>query len=253
MVPAGDESPAVQENAIAADKQNSNQPPGGGLEAPAGLLPPGLTLDLAPEEEAVVRDALEEPISLAARSPLVRKALAVAAAAHRGQTQKGSGRPYILHPVAVAHLLVEAGCGDGVVAAGLLHDTLEDTSLTLGELHDQFGGEVASIVAGCSEPHKSVPWETRKRHTLKVLKNAPWAVRVVICADKLDNALSLAVDYEEQGDALWDRFSRGRDDQAWYYRSIVQRLSEGPELYEPGLELLHQLRRAVQDLFDQGT
>lgn len=215
----------------------------------ADLLPPGLELVLAPEEEAVVRDALEEPIALASRSPLVRKALAVAAAAHRGQVRKGSGRPYILHPVAVAQLLVEAGCGDEVIAAGLLHDTLEDTSLTLGELREQFGGKVASFVAGCSEPHKSVPWEKRKGHTLKMLKTAPWEVRVVTCADKLDNVLSLSVDLEEQGDALWSRFSRGRDDQAWYYRSIVERLSEGPELHDPGLELLRQLRRAVGDVF----
>jgi hypothetical protein len=146
------------------------------VTALAGLLPPGLELVLAPEEEAVVRDALEEPVALAARPPMVQKALAVAAAAHRGQVRKGSGRPYILHPVAVAQLLVEAGCGNEVVAAGLLHDTLEDTSLTLGELRGWFGGKVASIVAGCSEPHKSVPWEQRKGHTLKILKTAPWEV-----------------------------------------------------------------------------
>jgi (p)ppGpp synthase/HD superfamily hydrolase len=219
------------------------------VTALAGLLPPGLELVLAPEEEAVVRDALEEPVALAARPPMVQKALAVAAAAHRGQVRKGSGRPYILHPVAVAQLLVEAGCGNEVVAAGLLHDTLEDTSLTLGELRGWFGGKVASIVAGCSEPHKSVPWEQRKGHTLKILKTAPWEVRVVTCADKLDNVLALALDLEEQGDAVWGRFSRGRDDQAWYHRAVVKRLAEGPELHDPGLELLRQLREAVQDLF----
>ena len=232
-----------------ADNHQGEDPPPDVLTSLADLLPSGLELVLTPEEEAVVRDALEEPVALASRSPMVRKALAVAAAAHRGQVRKGSGRPYILHPVAVAQLLVEAGCGDEVIAAGLLHDTLEDTSLTLGELRGQFGGKVASIVAGCSEPHKSVPWEKRKRHTLVTLKTAPWEVRVVTSADKLDNVLSLSVDLEEQGDALWSRFSRGREDQAWYYRAVLERLSEGPELHDPGLKLLRQLRRRLGDVF----
>jgi (p)ppGpp synthase/HD superfamily hydrolase len=238
---------------MAEDSHNPGRPPSDAVTALGALLPPGLYLELVPEEEAVVLDALAEPVGLAGRSPLVQKALAVAAAAHQGQVRKGSGRPYILHPVAVAQLLAEAGCGDEVVAAGLLHDTLEDTRLTLGELRAWFGAEVASIVAGCSEPHKSVPWEKRKKHTLKTLPSAPWEVRVVTCADKLDNVLSMAVDREEQGDALWNRFSRGRDDQAWYHRAVVERLSQGPELHDPGLELLRQLREAVATLFDHGV
>ncbi len=208
-----------------------------------------MTLNPTPEEAAAVREALGEPTGLSRQPRLVRKALAVAASAHQGQVRKGSGRPYILHPVGVARLLRETGCREVIVAAGLLHDTLEDTGLTLGELHDHFGEKVASIVAGCTEPEKSVPWEQRKRHTLKALQNAPLEVRLVTCADKLDNVLSLAVDYEEQGEALWARFRRGREDQAWYYRSIVKRLSQGPELFEPGTELLEELRKTVEAVF----
>ena len=60
----------------------------------------------------------------------------------------------------------------------------------------------------------------------------------------------MAADHEEQGESLWVRFSRGREDQAWYYRAVVKRLTEGPELHDPGLELLRQLRDAVATLFD---
>jgi len=181
----------------------------------------------------------------------VQKALVAAAAAHRGQLRKGSGRPFLVHPVCVARLLLEAGCGEEVSAAGLLHDTLEDTHLTLKDLHRLFGETVASIVAGCSEPDKSVPWEKRKRHTLRSLETAPLEVRLVTCADKLDNVLSLLVEFETQGEALWNRFTRGRDAQAWYYRAVVQRLSEGPELFEPGAELLRELQRSVESLFSE--
>lgn len=182
--------------------------------------------------------------------PVSKRALVVAAAAHQGQQRKGSGRPYIVHPIGVARLLVEAGCRDEVVAAGLLHDTLEDTHLTLEDLHRLFGQAVAATVAGCSEPDKSVPWETRKRHTLRNLNTAPLEVRLVTCADKLDNVLSLAEDQREQGEALWGRFNRGKDDQAWYYRSIVQRLTMGEECSEACLELLYELKNAVELLFD---
>lgn len=182
--------------------------------------------------------------------PLSKRALAVAAAAHQGQQRKGSGRPYIVHPVGVAQLLVEAGCEDEIVAAGLLHDTLEDTHLNLEDLHRLFGGVVAATVAGCTEPDKSVPWEQRKRHTLRTLETAPQEVHMVTCADKLDNMLSLAEDERMQGEALWGRFSRGRDDQAWYYRSIVKRLSMGSQCSEPCAELLHELQAAVESLFE---
>ena len=219
----------------------------------SAFLPGRLRKGLAAEEEAILREALAEFAGPSASGPatLVRRALVAAAAAHRGQVRKGSGRPFLVHPVSVARILLEAGCTDEIVAAGLLHDTLEDTSLTLMDLHDLFGETVAAIVAGCTEPDKSVPWETRKRHTLHTLRTAPLEVRLVTCADKLDNVLSLIEESGEQGDALWDRFTRGRDEQAWYYRSIVQGLSEGPELFEPGTHLLRELGNAVEELFQE--
>jgi len=219
------------------------------LQDLAALLPRKLRLHLDTEEEAIVLDALRIFSVDPDAYPVSKKALAVAAAAHQGQQRKGSGRPYIVHPVCVARLLVEAGCEDEIIAAGLLHDTLEDTRLTLEDLHRFFGETVAATVAGCSEPDKSVPWKTRKLHTLQTLRTAPLEVRLVTCADKLDNVLSLAEEEREQGEALWGRFNRGRDDQAWYYRSIVQGLSMGDACSEPCAELLHELQAAVESLF----
>jgi (p)ppGpp synthase/HD superfamily hydrolase len=219
------------------------------LQDLAVLLPGKLRLHLDNEEEAIVLDAIRTFSVDPDAYPVSKRALAVAAAAHRGQQRKGSGRPFIVHPVGVARLLVEAGCGDEIVAAGLLHDTLEDTRLTLEDLHRFFGETVAATVAGCSEPDKSVPWKTRKLHTLQTLRKAPHEVRLVTCADKLDNVLSLVEDEREQGEALWGRFNRGRDDQAWYYRSIVQSLSMGEECFEPCTELLSELQAAVESLF----
>src|SRR5437870_3730227 len=122
---------------------------------------------------------------------LVERAIEVAAQAHRGQVRKGTDIPYISHPYAVGLLLARAGLPVELVAAGILHDTVEDTYLNLEYIRDHFGETVALIVEGCSEPERRAPWEERKQHTLDYLCAAPWEVRVVACADKLHNVRSI--------------------------------------------------------------
>ena len=81
---------------------------------------------------------------------LVRKAYVYAAAAHAGQTRL-SGEPYLSHPLAVAYTLAEMRMDGASVAAGLLHDTVEDTRATIEEIDDSFGEEVADIVDGVTK------------------------------------------------------------------------------------------------------
>lgn len=106
--------------------------------------------------------------------------------AHGGRTRKGKDVPYITHPLAVALSLARAGCAEDVVIAGLLHDVVEDTSVTLEEVRERFGAGVAGIVAACTED-KRLPWEDRKARMLETLTHAPLAVKLVACADKLHN------------------------------------------------------------------
>lgn len=179
---------------------------------------------------------------------IIDQAIEFATLAHRHQLRKGTNIPYISHPFAVGILLVRAGCTQEVVAAGLLHDTIEDASVTLGELRERFGDRVAAIVEGCSEADKSSPWEVRKQHTLEALRTASSKVRLVSCADKLHNVRSMATDFERVGEALWARFKRGRDSQAWYYRGLVESLRP-PEGDEQQLWLHRQLEQEVQELF----
>ncbi|REJ37683.1 MAG: phosphohydrolase [Bacillota bacterium] len=145
--------------------------------------------------------------------------------AHGGQTRKGKDVPYITHPLAVALSLARAGCAEDVVIAGLLHDVVEDTSVTLEEVRDHFGPAVAEIVAACSED-KRLPWEERKARMLETLTHAPLAVKLVACADKLHNIRDLRADYEQVGDRVWDRFNRGRQHQEWYYRGLLDAFAE---------------------------
>jgi (p)ppGpp synthase/HD superfamily hydrolase len=179
---------------------------------------------------------------------MINLALEVAARAHNGQVRKGTDIPYITHPFAVGILLLKAGCSEEVVMAGLLHDTLEDTSLTIEEIRSQFGQVVADIVLGCTEPNRKLPWEERKQHTLNFLRTAPMEIRWVCCADKLHNLRTIANDLNLVGDQVWSRFHRGRKKQEWYYRGVVESLWH--ELKDvPSGSLFHQLRDEVENFF----
>lgn len=179
---------------------------------------------------------------------MINRAIELAAVAHKGQVRKGTDIPYITHVYAVGMMLAQAGCDQEVVAAGILHDTVEDTDLTLDTLQEEFGEKVAAIVEGCTEPDRDATWEARKQHTLEYLPTASRAVRLVACADKLHNASSMLSEYRVVGDGLWARFKRGRADQAWYYHGLVSALCSHRS-DEPPLPFCPDLRRVVQELF----
>ncbi|GIO13582.1 phosphohydrolase [Cohnella xylanilytica] len=175
---------------------------------------------------------------------IVDQAIEFAAYAHRNQKRKGTDIPYVSHPYAVGMILRQAGCPDEVVAAGLLHDTLEDTETTAEQLRDLFGPAVLEIVVGCSEPDKGASWEERKRHTLEELRSASLAIRQVACADKLHNIRSIRRDLAVHGEKAWDRFKRGRDSQQWYYTGLVESLG-----HESRFALLDELEAEVKAVF----
>ncbi|MEK7439542.1 MAG: HD domain-containing protein [Chloroflexota bacterium] len=159
---------------------------------------------------------------------LLNSALIFAARSHNKQNRKGTDIPYIVHPVGVMLILIEFGENDPeLLAAALLHDTVEDSDATLNQLREKFGERVAEIVKGCSEPDKDDTWENRKAHTIEHLKTAPRHIQLVSAADKLHNLRSMIKDYEAMGDKVWSRFKRGKDDIAWYYRSVLTSLREG--------------------------
>jgi GTP diphosphokinase / guanosine-3',5'-bis(diphosphate) 3'-diphosphatase len=81
---------------------------------------------------------------------LLERAYAVAEQAHRGQVRK-TGDPYITHPLAVAHMLAGYGLDAETLAAALLHDTVEDTEVTMDQLRSDFGAEVAALIDGVTK------------------------------------------------------------------------------------------------------
>ncbi len=126
---------------------------------------------------------------------LIRKAFNIALEAHKDQRRK-SGEPYIYHPIAVARICAEEiGLGVTSVAAALLHDTVEDTDLTLEDVRDMFGDTVCTIIDGLTKI-SGVNWQTdsmQAENFRKVLLTLAQDVRVILIklADRLHNMRTL--------------------------------------------------------------
>lgn len=159
------------------------------------------------------------------RKNQIEEAIEVAAEAHQGQYRKGTRTPYITHPYAVGLILMEAGCPEAVIIGGILHDTVEDTDLTLDFIRERFGDAIADIVAGCSE-NKALRWRARKTERIEALRAASPEVCTVTCADKLHNLRTIISEYDVIGDAVWDRFHGDVEDQAWYYCSVLGAIAD---------------------------
>jgi (p)ppGpp synthase/HD superfamily hydrolase len=181
---------------------------------------------------------------------LIDQAIEAAAKAHGKQVRKGTRIAYITHPFAVGVILAKAGCSEEVIAAGILHDTVEDGRVNLSRIRGEFGEKVASIVEKCTEPDKRRPWNKRKQHTLDSLEEAGLEVKFVVCADKLHNIRTIGRDCRKVGDRVWRRFRRGREDQRWYYTSLVSSLRSRRKnaSYE---KLYEELKREVEEVFNE--
>lgn len=162
-----------------------------------------------------------------------------------GQKRKGSGLPYIVHPMEVWQILRNNNCSAKVQIAGLLHDTLEDTDTTSEEIKAKFGEEVLALVSSESED-KSKTWKERKQHTIDALAEDSIETMQVCCADKLSNCKAQLYDYKQIGDALFERFNKESTPelQAWYYKGVVTALKplEGMQMYE-------ELKATVNELY----
>jgi (p)ppGpp synthase/HD superfamily hydrolase len=170
------------------------------------------------------------------RSPLTRDALAFAHSRHAGQTRDLDGLPFVTHPVEVACLLHEAGYSDEVVAAGVLHDVLEDTDADHGELEARFGRRVADLVDAVTDDPTIAEHADRKAALRAQVAAAGECAAVVFAADKVSKARELRL-----------RVSRGRfvaadRDRIAHYGASLDMLAE----LIPGHALVDQLRMELE-------
>lgn len=178
---------------------------------------------------------------------LIFEALEFAVHAHGSvdHRRKGTRFPYMVHPVRVGWILERHGYEDELVAAGLLHDTLEDTEATTAEIAERFGERVAGYVEAATAD-KTLGWRETREATVAKLKKLDAVVLPLLAADKVDKVRSIRDTLVERGEKdTWVLFNSDRRDNEWYYRS----LSEAFLARDPEVPLFQTLAAEVDAVF----
>ncbi len=163
---------------------------------------------------------------------LVDKAIIYATNAHRGTERRGKGFPYIVHPLEAMAIVATITNNPDLLAAAALHDTVEDTDVTLDDLRKEFGDHVASLVADETDVQHlpdgtKLTWKERKLRDMNNLRESSWEVKVVAIGDKLSNMRAIARDYRQKGDEVWKMFHvKDKAVHAWRYKGLRDALVE---------------------------
>lgn len=165
------------------------------------------------------------------------KAKEFAILAHKGQVRKSDKeKPMIIHPINVGLILEEYEFDDNVVAAGYLHDVIEDTKYSEEDILKLFNEDITSLVVSASEMDKTLSWEERKQRTIDSIKNLDLRHKAIICADKISNLEDLIILKEINGKLDFSNFNRNFDSQKWYYeniyKSLINNVNETVPMYE---------------------
>lgn len=179
------------------------------------------------------------------RSRLLRAAYAFARDAHAGQRLETDGAPYFHHPLAVGALLHEAGFRDDVAAAGLLHDTVEDSPASSEDLARRFGLDVARLVDSVTEREEIEPYEARKAAHRKQVMASGTESMAVFAADKLSSARNLRGALAVRGEAAVDSgLGQPLERKLGHYRATLEEF----ESVAPTLPFLAPLREELERL-----
>lgn len=180
------------------------------------------------------------------KTDLFDEAAKFAIEAHRGTERRGKAYPYIIHPMEAASIVATITNDQEMLAAAILHDTVEDTDVTIEQIREKFGNRVAELVKHETAPlDESMSWHEKKMQQIKQLVEAPFDSKVVALGDKLSNMRGIAWDYHHMGDEVWNLFHapNGKSDVEWYYRSLGEAMSElsGTLAYQKFLALLEEV------------
>ena len=160
------------------------------------------------------------------------KAIVFAVKAHAGTERRGKAFPYIVHPLEAVEIVATMTTDQELLAAAALHDTVEDTDVTLDDIRREFGDRVAKLVEeesdvfmeGVSEADS---WHERKQAAIDRLSRASRDAKMVALGDKLSNARIIYRDFVQKGDKLWSIFHvKDVKEHEWHYRGLASSLKE---------------------------
>ena len=242
---------------------------------------PYIATTVQTEEERTVDAAFRELMNCYVNSnhrkhvEIIERAFKFAKEAHKG-TRRRSGEPYILHPIAVARIVVEElGLGSTSICAALLHDVVEDTDYTKEDIERSFGKKIADIVEGVTKISGGIFGDkasVQAENFRKLLLSMSTDIRVILLkmADRLHNMRTLGSmrpekQYKIAGETLYvyaplahrlglSKIKRELEDLAFRYEhpqkynEIIEKLSETEEHRE---EIVEEFVRPVKKMLDE--
>ena len=165
-------------------------------------------------------------------SDLLDRAIVFAVKAHHNTERRGKGFPYIVHPMEAVEIVATITSDQELLAAAALHDTIEDTDVTVEQLRAEFGERIASLVHAESDQFtegvsEEDSWHDRKQAAIDRLAAASHDAKIVAMGDKLSNMRAIWRDYQQQGDRLWQIFHvKDKASHEWHYRGLAASLAE---------------------------
>lgn len=180
----------------------------------------------------------------------VDKAIKFAVDAHANTERRGKGFPYVIHVLEAMEIVASMSNDPELLAAAALHDTVEDTEVTVEEIKSGFGEKVANLVKAESDVidssvSETESWRSRKQAAIDRLSSASLEAKMVALGDKLSNMRAIARDYKKSGDKLWEIFHApgGKSDHEWHYRGLAKALSdlEGTDAYAEFISLIDEV------------
>lgn len=181
---------------------------------------------------------------------LLDRAIIFAVKAHHNTERRGKGFPYIVHPMEAVEIVATITPDQELLAAAALHDTVEDTDVTVEQLRAEFGERIASLVASESDEmpegvSEEDSWHDRKQAAINRLAAASHDAKIVALGDKLSNMRAIARDYKVKGDALWSIFHvKDKASHEWHYRGLASSLSELSDTFA-----YRELVRLIDEVF----
>lgn len=163
---------------------------------------------------------------------LLDRAILFAVQAHAGTERRGKGFPYIVHPMEAVSIAATITPDQEILAAAALHDTVEDTDVTIEQIRAEFGDRIASLVGSETDVvfenrSDEDSWHDRKQAAIDRLAKAPRDAKIVAMGDKLSNMRAIARDQYIKGDDIWNLF-RVNDpkEHEWHYRGLADSLRD---------------------------
>ena len=163
------------------------------------------------------------------------RAIVFAVKAHHNTERRGKGFPYIIHPLEAVEIVATMTTDQELLAAAALHDTIEDTDVTVEQIRAQFGDRIAELVHSESDQFtegvsEEDSWHDRKQAAIDRLAAASHDAndaKIVAMGDKLSNMRAIWREYQVKGDALWSIFHvTDKASHEWHYRGLAASLSE---------------------------